>query len=133
MCVIITTSVVFVATHTGSAEENRQLHMVKHAPASSPAGRTAEVAGAARLVADILTARIDAGELKPGEQIKKIRLTRQLNVSRFAVDAAVDDLISAGRLSCGTYSGTVTVVTEWPKPIQAAPGARLTPRQNSPV
>ena len=82
--------------------------MVKHAPTSSPA-RTAAVAGAARLVANVLLARIDAGELKPGQQIKKIQLTRQLDASRFVVDAAVDDLISVGRLTCGVYSRTVIV------------------------
>ena len=57
----------------------------------------------------MLTARIEAGELKPGQPIRKAQLARQLDVSRFVVDAAVDDLISIGRLTCGVYSRTVTV------------------------
>ncbi len=101
-------SAAFVATQAQTAEQNLAAHMVKHAPA--PAGQTpAELAGAVRHVADRLIARIEAGELKPGQPIKKAQLARQLDVSRFVVDAAVDDLISVGRLTCGVYSRTVTV------------------------
>ena len=87
-------SATFVATQAQGAEANLAAHMIKHAPA--PEQTPAELAGA-RLVADVLTARIEAGELKPGQPIRKAQLARQLDVSRFVVDAAVDDLISVGQ------------------------------------
>ena len=99
----------FVATQAQGAEANLAAHMsIKHVPV--PAAQTpAEMAGEVREVANLLIARIEAGELKPGQPIRKAQLARQLDVSRFVVDAAVDDLISVGRLTCGVYSRTVTV------------------------